>query len=108
RRLGVQSRALAAKRADVVAKVAPELPGILGEGYRGAFLRYARNRPMSAGHRRDALDFAEQLLIAGRPADDAARRKLTRWWQERAAPRPPRRGARLVHAARAALGKVAP
>ncbi|MFJ8859293.1 DUF692 domain-containing protein [Streptomyces sp. NPDC102451] len=103
RRLGVQSRALAAKRADVVAKVAPELPGILGDGYRPAFLAYARNRPMSAGYRRDALDFAEQLLIAGRPADDAARRSLTRWWQERAAPRPPRRGARLVHAARTAL-----
>ncbi|MFC9121408.1 DUF692 domain-containing protein [Streptomyces sp. NPDC057067] len=103
RRLRVQSRALAAKRADVVAKVAPELPGILGDGYRPAFLAYARNRPMSAGYRRDALDFAERLLIEGRPADDAARRRLTRWWQERAAARPPRRGARLVHAARTAL-----
>ncbi|MFD6281744.1 DUF692 domain-containing protein [Streptomyces sp. NPDC060209] len=103
RRLGVQSRALAAKRADVVAKVAPELPGILGDGYRKAFLAYARNRPMSAGYRRDALGFAEHLLVTGLPADDAARRKLTRWWQERAAPRPPRRGTRLVHAARAAL-----
>ncbi|WP_250292238.1 DUF692 domain-containing protein [Streptomyces atroolivaceus] len=103
RRLGVQSLALAAKRAAVVAKVAPELPGFLGDGYREAFLSYARNRPMSAGYRRDALGFAEHLLVTGRPADDAARRKLTRWWQERAAPRPPRRGARLVHAARAAL-----
>lgn len=103
RRLRVQSRALAAKRADVVAKVAPELPGILGDGYRPAFLAYAGNRPMSAGYRRDALDFAERLLIQGRPADDAARRRLTRWWQERAAARPPRRGARLVHAARTAL-----
>ena len=103
RRLGVQSRALAAKRADVVAKVAPELPEILGDDYRKAFLAYARNRPMSGGYRRDALGFAEQLLAAGRPADDAARRRLTRWWQERAAPRPPRRGARLVHAARTAL-----
>ncbi|MEU0302562.1 DUF692 domain-containing protein [Streptomyces sp. NPDC006175] len=103
RRLGVQSRALAAKRADVVAKVAPELPGILGDGYRKAFLAYARNRPMSGGYRRDALGFAEQLLANGRPDDEAARRRLTRWWQERAAPRPPRRGARLVHAARTAL-----
>lgn len=33
-RLGVQARALAAKRADVVAKVAPELPEILGSSYR--------------------------------------------------------------------------
>ncbi|MFI5628450.1 DUF692 domain-containing protein [Streptomyces sp. NPDC051664] len=103
RRLGVQSRALAAKRADVVAKVAPELPGILGDGYRDAFLAYARTRPMSAGYRRDALDFAEQLLITGRPADDAARRRLTHWWQDRAAARPPRRTTRLVRAARATL-----
>ncbi|MFF8916029.1 DUF692 family multinuclear iron-containing protein [Streptomyces sp. NPDC015032] len=103
RRLGIQSRALAAKRAGVVAKVAPELPEILGDGYRDAFLSYARNRPMSAGYRRDALDFAEGLLIAGRPSDDAARRRLTHWWQDRAAARPPRRSTRLIRAARAAL-----
>ncbi|MER7727661.1 DUF692 domain-containing protein [Streptomyces sp. NPDC096323] len=103
RRLGVQSRALAAKRADVVAKVAPELPDILGRGYRDAFLAYARSRPMSDGYRRDALDFAEQLLIAGLPADEAARRRLTQWWQDRAAARPPRRAARLARAARSVL-----
>lgn len=103
RRLGVQSRALAAKRADVVAKVAPELPEILGPDYRDAFLAYARARPMSAGYRRDALDFAEQLLVAGRPADNAARRRLTYWWQDRAAPRPPRRTTRLARAARSVL-----
>lgn len=103
RRLGVQSRALAAKRADVVAKVAPELPEILGGGYRKEFLSYARNRPMSAGYRRDALAFAELLLVEGRPSDEAARRKLTLWWQDRAAPSPPRRATRLVRSARAAL-----
>ncbi|MEU1487965.1 DUF692 domain-containing protein [Streptomyces sp. NPDC005752] len=103
RRLGVQSRALAGKRADVVAMVAPELAEILGEGYRKAFLAYAENRPMSAGYRRDALGFAEQLLVSGQPADEASRRRLTRWWQDRAGPRPPRRAARLVHAARTAL-----
>ncbi|WNI28528.1 DUF692 domain-containing protein [Streptomyces sp. ITFR-6] len=102
-RLGVQSRALAAKRADVVAKVAPELPEILGPDYRDAFLAYARTRPMSAGYRRDALDFAERLLVAGRPEDDAARRRLTYWWQDRAAPRPPRRATRLARAARSVL-----
>ncbi|MEU6015685.1 DUF692 domain-containing protein [Streptomyces sp. NPDC047515] len=102
-RLGIQSRALAAKRAGVVAKVAPELPEILGAGYRDAFLAYARTRPMSAGYRRDALDFAEGLLIVGRPADAAARRRLTHWWQDRAGARPPRRTTRLVRAARAAL-----
>ncbi|WP_282686614.1 MULTISPECIES: DUF692 domain-containing protein [unclassified Streptomyces] len=103
RRLRVQSRALAAKRADVVAKVAPELPEILGDGYRAAFLAYAGSRPMSGGYRRDALDFAEHVLIAGGPADPAARRRLTYWWQDRSGSRPPRRATRLVRAARAVL-----
>ncbi|MFE1369904.1 DUF692 family multinuclear iron-containing protein [Streptomyces anulatus] len=103
RRLRVQSRALAAKRADVVAKVAPELPEILGDGYRAAFLAYAGSRPMSGGYRRDALDFAEHVLIAGGPADPVARRRLTYWWQDRSGARPPRRATRLVRAARAAL-----
>ncbi|WP_093710652.1 DUF692 domain-containing protein [Streptomyces sp. 2131.1] len=102
-RLRVQSRALAAKRADVVAKVAPELPEILGSGYREAFLAYAGARPMTAGYRRDALDFAEHLLVADRPEDDAARRRLTHWWRDRAAPRPPGRTTRLVRAARSVL-----
>lgn len=103
RRLRVQGRALAAKRADVVAKVAPELPEILGDGYRAAFLAYAGSRPMSGGYRRDALDFAEHVLIAGGPADPVARRRLTYWWQDRSGARPPRRTTRLVRAARAAL-----
>ncbi|WP_066944762.1 DUF692 domain-containing protein [Streptomyces lushanensis] len=103
RRVRVQSRALAAKRADVIAKVAPELPEILGSGYRPAFLPYAAKQPMRAGYRRDALDFAEHLLIDGRPDDPVARRELTLWWQERAGSRPPRRATRLVRRARAAL-----
>ncbi|MFC8915226.1 DUF692 family multinuclear iron-containing protein [Streptomyces sp. NPDC057116] len=102
-RLRVQSRALAGKRAGVVAKVAPELPQILGDGYRAAFLSYAAARPMRGGYRRDALDFAEHLLIDGRPDDPAARRRLTLWWQERSGVRPPGRAGRLVRAARAAL-----
>ncbi|MBT2364107.1 DUF692 domain-containing protein [Streptomyces sp. ISL-10] len=106
RRLRVQSRALMAKRADIVAKVAPELPGILGRAYRPAFLSYAKDRPLQAGYRGDALDFAGHLLATGRPEDAAARRRLTLWWQERAAPRPPRRAARIAHAARAALAGI--
>ncbi|MEU0721870.1 DUF692 domain-containing protein [Streptomyces lavendulocolor] len=102
-RLRVQTRALAAKRAGVVARVAPELPEILGGGYRPAFLAYAASRPMRGGYRRDALDFAEHLLIAGRPEDPVARRRLTTWWQERAGARPAGRTGRLVRAARAAL-----
>ncbi|GAA2445448.1 DUF692 domain-containing protein [Streptomyces lavendulocolor] len=102
-RLRVQTRALAAKRAGVVARVAPELPEILGGGYRPAFLAYAASRPLRGGYRRDALDFAEHLLIAGRPEDPVARRRLTTWWRERAGARPPGRTGRLVRAARAAL-----
>ncbi|GGX81957.1 DUF692 domain-containing protein [Streptomyces anandii] len=104
-RVGVQARALAAKRADVVAKVAPELPVILGEGYRAAFLAYAQARPMSGGYRRDALDFAASLLLAGAPKDAAARRELRNWWLDRSgpAPRPRHRATRAAHAARRAL-----
>ncbi|MEU2952937.1 DUF692 domain-containing protein [Streptomyces xanthochromogenes] len=96
RRLRVQSRALAAKRADVVAKVAPELPRLLGDAYREAFLVYAKSRPMHGGYRQDALDFARSLLDAGRPADPEVRRELARWWKERSGPRPPGRAARLL------------
>ncbi|WP_063782052.1 MULTISPECIES: DUF692 domain-containing protein [unclassified Streptomyces] len=105
-RIRVQVRALAAKRADVVAKVAPELPGILGgrDPYREAFLTYAKRRPMTAGYRRDALDFAEHLLIQDLPADPAARRRLTAWWRERAGARPPRR---IVRWARTLTGRAA-
>ncbi|WP_030767942.1 DUF692 family multinuclear iron-containing protein [Streptomyces sp. NRRL F-2664] len=105
-RIRVQVRALAAKRADVVAKVAPELPGILGgrDPYREAFLAYAKRRPMTAGYRRDALDFAEHLLIQDLPADPAARRRLTAWWRDRAGARPPHR---IVRWARALAGRAA-
>ncbi|MEU0381722.1 DUF692 domain-containing protein [Streptomyces cyaneofuscatus] len=103
RRLRVQSRALAAKRADVVAKVAPELPEILGDGYRAAFLDYARTRPMSDGYRRDALDFVERILVHGGLPDPVAQRRLTHWWEDRSGPRPPSRTTRIVRAARAAL-----
>ncbi|MEV7561812.1 DUF692 domain-containing protein [Streptomyces sp. NPDC089795] len=106
RRIRVQARALAAKRADVVAKVAPELPVILGgpDPYREAFLSYAKSRPMTSGYRRDALDFAEDLLIRDLPADPAARRRLTTWWRDRAGAKPPRR---IVRWARTLSGRAA-
>ncbi|MFS7875843.1 DUF692 domain-containing protein [Streptomyces asiaticus] len=105
RRLRVQSAALTAKRASVVAKVAPELPEILGTGYRPAFARYADGRPMTGGFRRDAMSFAEHLLADGRPDDAAARRRLTLWWQERSgpAPLPSHPAARLARRVRLAL-----
>ncbi|MET8784785.1 DUF692 domain-containing protein [Streptomyces sp. NPDC004589] len=104
-RLGVQARALAGKRAGVVAKVAPELPEILGEEFRPAFLAYAHHRPMTGGYRRDALDFAEHLLRAGRPADTGTGRRLRAWWLERSGPTPPSRRptARLARATRRVL-----
>ncbi|MFJ4851014.1 MULTISPECIES: DUF692 domain-containing protein [unclassified Streptomyces] len=90
-RVGVQSRALAAKRAGIVAKVAPELAEILGPAYRPAFLRYAAGRPLGGGYRRDALDFAAHLLdgadTAGAP-DGATLRRLHVWWRERSGPAP--------------------
>ncbi|QJT04763.1 DUF692 domain-containing protein [Streptomyces asoensis] len=87
-RLGVQARALAAKRADVVAKVAPELPLILGNGYRTAFIAYAQGHPMHGGYRQDALDFAEHTLLRGRLTEGRARRELRRWWLDRSGPAP--------------------
>ncbi|MFF1676475.1 DUF692 domain-containing protein [Streptomyces sp. NPDC058256] len=104
-RLGVQARALAAKRADVVAKVAEELPQILAEGYRPAFLAYAQGHPMTGGYRRDALDFAEHLLLAGRPEDAETRRRLRHWWLERSGPAPlsGHPAARLARATRRVL-----
>ncbi|MFH8976532.1 DUF692 domain-containing protein [Streptomyces sp. NPDC017890] len=104
-RLGVQARALAGKRADVVAKVAPELPVILGPEYRRAFLAYADGCPMTGGYRRDALDFVEHLMRNGRPQDLDVRLELREWWQERSGPVPrsERPGARLARATRRVL-----
>ncbi|MFJ3623532.1 DUF692 family multinuclear iron-containing protein [Streptomyces iakyrus] len=106
-RIGVQARALAAKRADVVAKVAPELPVILGDGYRTAFLGYAQTHPMTSGYRRDALTFAEYLLSTGRPGDTGARRELREWWLDRSgpAPRSRRPAHRLARATRRVLSR---
>ncbi|NEA66689.1 DUF692 domain-containing protein [Streptomyces sp. SID12488] len=110
-RLGVQSRALGAKRADVVAKIAPELPEILGAGYRPAFLAYAHGHPMSDGYRHDALDFAAHLLLGGlpkspeTPENAESRRRLREWWLDRSgpAPRSQRPTARLARATRRVL-----
>ncbi|MFE1441200.1 DUF692 domain-containing protein [Streptomyces sp. NPDC058739] len=103
-RLRVQARALAAKRADVVAKVAPELPEILGEGYRAAFLGYAQRRPMTGGYRHDALAFAEHVLNEGEAEDARVRRELRTWWLDRSGPAPRTRPhARLARATRKVL-----
>ncbi|MET9254932.1 DUF692 domain-containing protein [Streptomyces sp. NPDC003717] len=104
-RIAVQARALAGKRADVVAKVAPELPEILGIGYRPAFVAYAKDRPLTGGYRRDALDFAAWLLDAGRVVDAGARQEVREWWRERSGsvPYSRRPGVRLARATRRVL-----
>jgi uncharacterized protein (UPF0276 family) len=105
-RLGVQARALAGKRADVVGKVAPELPVILGARYRPAFLAYAQGCPMTGGYRRDALDFVAHVLRTGLGDEDpGVRRELREWWLERSGPVPrsARPGVRLARATRRVL-----
>ncbi|MGW1209872.1 DUF692 domain-containing protein [Streptomyces sp. NPDC002499] len=104
-RLAVQARALDGKRADVVAKVAPELPEILGADYRGHFLAYAHGHPMTGGYRRDALDFAEHLLLGGLVEEAGARQEVREWWLERSGPVPRSRrpGVRLARATRRVL-----
>ncbi len=105
-RLGVQARALAGKRADVVGKVAPELPVILGARYRPAFLAYAQDCPMTGGYRRDALDFVAHVLRADPgEVDPGVRRELREWWLERSGPVPrsTRPGVRLARATRRVL-----
>ncbi|CAM5550653.1 UPF0276 protein [Streptomyces spiroverticillatus] len=103
-RIRVQARALLAKRARIVAKVAPELPRILGSGFRPAFVAYARPRPLRDGYRRDALDFAEHALVHA-PLTPAQLRELTHWWQDRTDARPPSLTSRLVRAAAALVGR---
>lgn len=104
-RLAVQARALASKRADVVAKVAPELPEILAGAYRTKFLAYANGHPMTDGYRHDALAFAEHLLVHGRFEDADVQRELSDWWLERSGPAPLSRrpAARLARATRRVL-----
>ncbi|MHC5908452.1 MbnB/TglH/ChrH family RiPP precursor modification enzyme [Streptomyces sp. S6] len=103
-RLGVQARALAAKRAGIVAKVAPELPEILGDGYRPAFLAYATTRPLRGGYRQDALEFADHLLHEADPLPPRPRRELRCWWLDRSGPAP-RNQSRLARTLRSLTGR---
>ncbi len=83
--LRVQRGALLAKRASVVAKVAPGPAEILGDRYRPLYLDYARGRPMEHGYHREALDFARHLVSTAAVPDGQARR-LTEWAAGAAAP----------------------
>lgn len=84
-RVRVQSRALATKRAEVTAKIAPELPNLLGAGYHHAFLTYALANPRPETARRDAVAFARAALRTAGLAQ-GQRRELTAWIAERTTP----------------------
>lgn len=101
-RLEVQRRALVAKRAGVIAKIAPGLTDILGEDTRPLFAAYAREHPMTDGYHRDALDFAAHVLDRTGPHEAGRRARLAAWLDEQApsAPAPRGRLRRLASALR--------
>ncbi|MCD0483081.1 hypothetical protein LO771_11870 [Streptacidiphilus sp. ASG 303] len=86
----VQAAGLAAKRRDTVAKVAPELPVLLGGGFAPAFRRYAEGSALSGGYRADALAFARWALDHADGMTKRQRRALERWYADRAGPAPRR------------------
>ncbi|MFJ7274057.1 DUF692 domain-containing protein [Kitasatospora sp. NPDC098663] len=94
-----QSTGLATKRRDTVAKVAPELPRLLGRPYGPLFLDYARRHPQTGGYRADARAFAAWALADGGPLAADHRRSLEQWLHP-AAERPPGAFARLRRALR--------
>ncbi|MER6301102.1 hypothetical protein ABT247_16280 [Kitasatospora sp. NPDC001539] len=74
-----QSTGLAAKRRDTTAKVAPDLPRLLGAQYGPLFLDYARTHPQTGGYRADARAFAEWVHGGGGPLAADRRRALEQW-----------------------------
>ncbi len=99
-RLRIQREALAAKRADVLAKVAPELPRALGAGYRPAALAWARSRPMTGGYREDAAALARHALTTGAVPEGPARHRLAEWLRTTGTGRAPGRITRTVRTIR--------
>lgn len=105
-----QSLGLAAKRRDTTAKVAPELPRLLGRQYGPLFLAYARTHPQTGGYRADARAFAAWALTRGTPANGtpadgtpalgADQRRAVQQWLDPAAQQPPGPLARLRRALR--------
>lgn len=74
-----QATGLAAKRRDTAAKVAPDLPRLLGAQYGPLFLAYARSHPQTDGYRADARAFAEWALTGRPEPTEDQRRALERW-----------------------------
>ncbi len=86
-RLGVQARALAGKRADVVAKVAPGT-GDTRRGIPAVLPRLCAEVSDDRGLPAGRLDFVEHLMRNGRPLDAEVRIELREWWLERSGPTP--------------------
>ncbi|MFI9362387.1 hypothetical protein ACIG5E_15250 [Kitasatospora sp. NPDC053057] len=97
-----QSTGLAAKRRDTTAKIAPDLPRLLGAQYGPLFLGYARTHPQTGGYRADARAFAGWVLTDGGPPAADHRRALEQWLQQapERAERPPGPLTRLRRALR--------
>ncbi|CAM5337682.1 putative protein OS=Kitasatospora aureofaciens OX=1894 GN=GCM10010502_35160 PE=4 SV=1 [Kitasatospora aureofaciens] len=97
-----QSAGLAAKRRDATAKVAPDLPRLLGAQYGPLFLGYARTHPQTGGYRADARAFAAWVLTDGGPAATGHRRALEQWLRQsgEGAEQPPGPLARMRRALR--------
>nr|WP_317621166.1 hypothetical protein [Streptomyces sp. CBMA123] len=96
--VSAQSTGLAAKRRDTTAKVAPDLPRLLGAAYGPLFLRYARTHPQTGGYHADARAFAAWVLTDGGPPATDHRRALEHWLHP--APQPAGPLARLRRALR--------
>lgn len=94
-----QCAGLASKRRDTAAKVAPELPRLLGNSYGPLFLAYARTHPQTGGYRADARAFAQWVLTSG-GAPAADHRRALEQWLHPAPERPPGPLARLRAALR--------
>lgn len=100
RQVAAQAAALAAKRRDTAARVAPDLARLLGTDWRPLFDRYARLGPQRGGYREDARAFAAWALAAEPSAP---------WRADLAAllsPAPVRPVRRALRAVRAAAGRA--
>lgn len=96
-----QATGLAAKRRDTAAKVAPELPHLLGAQYGPLFLAYARGNPQTGGYRADARAFAEWALTGRPEPSEDQRRDLERWLRPASEDRSERRPGPLARLHRA-------
>jgi hypothetical protein len=81
----VEAAALLAKRRRIVAQLAPDVAGDLGERFAPLFDEYARTRPRTVGSRArdDAADFTTWLVARGEWAAPQGRWWQGRWWRRR-------------------------